>query len=157
MKAKILFSFLALFLVPVFLSVPALAQTASLVRVDKVSQSSFNRTVSQLETAIKGRGMMIVATVDHQNMLKMVGTAIKGSKTLEFGKPDMGKMVLTKSPEAGLETPARIYVYEGSDGRTVVSYYKPSGGFASYGKEHTNMAGQMMDQTLEEIVAEGTK
>ncbi len=101
--------------------------------------------------------MMIVATVDHQNMMSMVGVRIKGSKTLEFGKPDMGKMVLTKSPEAGLEVPARIYVYEGADGKTVVSYYKPSGGFASYGKEHTTMAGQMMDKTLEEVVAEGTK
>lgn len=157
MKAKILFSFLALFLVPIFLSGSALAQTASLMRVDKVSHSSFDKTVSQLETALKSRGMMIVATVDHQNMLSMMGTRIKGSKTLEFGKPDMGKMVLTKSPEAGLEVPARIYAYEGTDGKTVVSYYKPSGGFASYGKEHTNMAGQMMDKTLEEVVAEGTK
>ena len=157
MKAKILISFLALSLVPVFLSGRALAQTASLVRVDKVSGSSFDKTVSQLETALKGRGMMIVATIDHQNMMSMAGVRIKGSKTLEFGKPDMGKMVLTKSPEAGLETPGRIYVYERADGRTVVSYYKPSGGFASYGKEHTTMAGQMMDQMLEETVAEGTK
>ncbi len=160
MKSQILSSFLALSLL--FLFSPwsgdvSLAQTVSLVRVDKVSQSSFDQTVRQLETAIKGRGMMIVATIDHQNMLKMVGTTIKGSKTLEFGKPDMGKMVLTKSPEAGLETPARIYVYEGADGKTVVSYYRPSGGFSSYGKEHTTMVGHMMDQTWEEIVAEGTK
>ena len=157
MKTKILIPFLALFLVVIFSSGSALAQTASLVRVDKVSRSSFDKTVSQLETALKSRGMMIVATVDHQNMMSMVGVRIKGSKTLEFGKPDMGKMVLTKSPEAGLETPARIYVYESTDGKTVVSYYKPSGGFASYGKEHTNMAGQMMDKTMEEVVAEGTK
>jgi len=157
MKAKILISFSALLLVLGFLSGSALAQTASLVRVDKVSRSPFDKTLSQLETALKSRGMMIVATVDHQNMMSMVGVRIKGSKTVEFGKPDMGKMVLTKSPEAGLEVPGRIYVYESADGKTVVSYYKPSGGFASYGKEHTNMAGQMMDKTLEEVVAEGTK
>lgn len=135
----------------------AFAQDAKLARVDKVSQSPFDKTVSQLETAIKARGMMLVATIDHQNMLRMVGTSIKGSKTLEFGKPDMGKMVLTNSPEAGLEMPARVYVHEGADGKTVVSYYKPSGGFNGYGKDHTNMAGQMMDKTLEEIVADGTK
>ena len=70
----------------------AFAQTANLVRVDKVSQSPFDKTVSQLETAVKARGMMVVATIDHQNMLRMVGTNIKGSKTLEFGKPDMGKI-----------------------------------------------------------------
>jgi len=125
------------------------------VRVDKVSGSSFDKTLKQLETAIKSRGMMIVATIDHQNMMSMVGVRIKGSKTLEFGKPD--KMLMTKSPEVGLEIPLRIYVYESPDGKTVVSYYKPSGGFSSYGMEHTTMAGQMMDKTLEETVAEATK
>ena len=135
----------------------SLAQTVSLGRVDTVSRSSFDKTVRQLETAIKARAMMLVATIDHQNMMSMAGVRIKGSKTLEFGGPDMGKMVLTKSPEAGLETPAKIYVYERADGKTVVSYYKPSGGFSSYGKEHTSMAGQMMDKMLEEIVSEGTK
>lgn len=135
----------------------AYAQKADLVRVDKVSPRPFDKTVAQLETAIKARGMMLVATIDHQNMLRMVGVSIKGSRTLEFGKPDMGKMVLTASPEAGLEMPARVYVYERADGKTVVSYYKPSGGFSAYAGEHTTMAGQMMDKTLEEIVAEGTK
>ena len=69
----------------------------------------------------------------------------------------MGKMVLTASPEAGLEMPAKLYVYERADGKTVVSYYKPSSGFNGYGKDHTSMAGQMMDKTLEEVVANGTK
>lgn len=160
MKSQILSSFLALSLISLlspWSGDVSLAQTVNLVRVDKVSTISFDKTVNQLETALKRRGMMIVATVDHQNMMSMVGVRIKGSKTLEFGKPDMGKIVLTKSPEAGLEVPGRIYVYESADGKTVVSYYKPSGGFSSYGKEHTTMAGQMMDKTLEEVVAEGTK
>jgi len=63
---------------------PALAQ--SLVRVDKVSNSGFEKTARQLEIALKSRGMMVVATIDHQNMMKMVGGSIKGSKTFEFGK-----------------------------------------------------------------------
>jgi len=45
-------------------------------------------------------------------MLRMVGVRLGGSVTIEFGKPDMGKMVLPMSPEAGLEMPAKIYVYE---------------------------------------------
>ena len=131
--------------------------TASLVRVDKVSASSFDKTVSQLETAISARGNMTVATIDHQKMASVVGVRLKGSRTLEFGKPDMLKELMTKSPEAGLEIPAKIYVYENPGGKTVVSYYKPSGGFASYGKDHTNMAGQTMDEMLEDIVTQGTK
>lgn len=134
---------------------PAAAESAA--RIDTVSKSNFEKTVKQLETAIKGRGMMVVATVDHQNMLRMVGASVKGSKTLEFGKPDMMKMVIPSTPAAGLEMPMKIYVYEQADGKTVVSYFKPSAGFAAYGKEDLKMVGQMMDKTFEEMVAEATK
>jgi uncharacterized protein (DUF302 family) len=126
-------------------------------RVDKVSNSDFVRTVQQLETALKGKGMMIVATIDHQNMMRMVGASLKGSKTIEFGKPDMGKMTVAQNPESGLEMPGRIYVWERGDGKTVVSYYRAAPAFAAYGKDNLKMAGEMMDKMLDEIVAEATK
>ena len=135
----------------------SLAWAQSLVRVDKVSSSDFARTVQQLETALKGKGMMIVAAIDHQNMMKMVGGSIKGSKTFEFGKPDMLKMVMPVELAAGLEMPHKIYVYERADGKAVVSYYKPSTGFGVYGKDQLKMVGEMMDKMFDEIVAEATK
>lgn len=134
---------------------PALAQ--SLVRVDKVSNSGFEKTARQLEIALKSRGMMVVATIDHQNMMKMVGGSIKGSKTFEFGKPDMLKMVMPLDLAAGLEMPHKIYVYERADGTAVVSYYRPSGGFGAYGKDQLKMVGEMMDKVLDEIAGEATK
>jgi len=133
---------------------PAFAQSA---RVDKASEKSFETTVKQVETALKSKGMMIVATIDHQNMMKMVGMSVKGSKTIEFGKPDMGKMLFAADAAAGLELPGKIYVYERGDGKTVVSYSKASAGFAAYGKEELKKIGQMMDMMLEEIAAEATK
>ncbi len=108
----------------------AFAQAAE--RVDRVSTKGFEQTVKQLETALKGHGMMVVATVDYQNMLRMVGANVHGSKTLEFGKPDMMKQVMSAQPDIGLEMPLRTYVYERSDGKTVVSYYKPSAAFGRY-------------------------
>ena len=126
-------------------------------RVDRVSSSDFEKTVKQLETTLKGRGMMIVATLDHQNMLRMVGANVRGSKALEFGKPDMMKQVMAAHPEVGLEMPLRTYVYERTDGKAVVSYYKPSAAFGRYGMDDLKMMGQMMDKMLEEIAAEATK
>lgn len=135
----------------------SLTWAQSLVRVDKVSNSGFEKTAKQLETALKSRGMMVVATIDHQNQMRMVGGSLRGSKTLEFGKPDMLKMVMPSDPEAGLEMPHKIYVYERADGTAVVSYYKPSGGFSAYGKDQLKMVGEMMDKTFEEIVTDATK
>ena len=139
------------------LSGGSLAWAQSLVRVDNVSNSGFEKTAKRLETALKSRGMMVVATIDHQNMMKMVGGSIKGSKTFEFGKPDMLKMVMPSDPAAGLELPHKIYVYERADGAVAVSYYKASAGFSAYGKDQLKMVGQMVDKMLEEIVAEATK
>lgn len=126
-------------------------------RADRVSNSGFAQTVQLVETALKSKGMMIVATIDHQNMMRMVGSSIKGSKTIEFGKPDMGKMTVVPNPESGLEMPGRIYIWERGDGKTVVSYYRTAPAFAAYGKDNLKMAGEMMDKLLDEIVAEATK
>jgi uncharacterized protein (DUF302 family) len=139
----------------VLLGSVALAQAEPAARLDRVSNSDFARTVQQVETALKSRGMMIVATIDHQNMLRMVGASIRGSKTIEFGKPDMGKMTIAPNPEAGLEMPGRIYIWERGDGKAVVSYRQSALG--AYGKDNLTMAGQMMDKMLAEIVADATK
>lgn len=117
-------------------------------RVDVVSSKNFKQTVETLNKTIKSKGMMVVATVDHQNMLKMVGTKIGGATTIEFGKPDMGKMVFSMHPEAGLEMPARIYVYE-KDGKVTMSFYKSN--YAKYDKMLADMD-KMMDMMCSEIV-----
>lgn len=132
------------------------ARTEKGNRVDVVSAYPYAQTVDNLNTALKGQGMMIVATIDHQNMLSMAGASIKGAKTLEFGKPDMGKMLLPMHPEAGLEMPGKIYVWERSDGKTVVSYYKASAGFSNYDAEEVKKMGDMMDMMVSQIVQKAT-
>lgn len=125
-------------------------------RVDRVSAQNFQRTVKQLETALQSRAFMIVARADHQNMLRMVGASTKGALTVEFGKPDMMKMHLPTHPEIGLEMPMRIYVWERADGKTVVSYHRPSAVFAAYGPD-LKMMGGMMDGMFDQIAADATK
>ncbi len=126
-------------------------------RVDQVSASDFEKTVQQIKTAITSKGQMIVATIDHQNMLRMLGVNAKGAISIEFGKPDMLKTVLVPNPEIGLDIPSRVYIWQRHDGKTIVSYYKVAPVFAGYGKENLKMAGEMMDKMLAEIVAEGTR
>lgn len=116
-------------------------------RVDVVSSKNFKQTVETLNKTIKSKGMMVVATIDHQNMLKMVGASIKGATTIEFGKPDMGKMLFSMKPEAGLEMPAKIYVYENSKGKTIVSFYKTN--YAKYGADFAEMDGMMTMMSTE--------
>lgn len=133
---------------------PVVAQSAN--RVDRVSARDFETTVKQLETALQSRGFMIVLRADHQNMLRMVGANVKGSHAIEFGKPDMVKMYLPAHPEIGLDMPMRIYVWERADGKTGVSYHRPSAVFAPYGPD-LKMMGDMMDGMFDQIAADATK
>ncbi|MBI2843917.1 MAG: DUF302 domain-containing protein [Armatimonadetes bacterium] len=135
----------------------ARAQTSDGNRVDVVSSKRFDATVKALTTALKREGMMVVATIDHQNMLSMVGASIKGSKTIEFGKPDMGKMLLPMAPEVGLEMPGKIYVWERGDGKTIVSYRKVAPLYASYGDKKIAQAGMMMDMMTSKLAEAAAK
>ena len=54
-------------------------------RVDQVSKSSFANTLKKVDSALKEEHMMIVARVDHKNMLLMVGANIKGASKKSCG------------------------------------------------------------------------
>lgn len=146
---------LAMLLGLVFLGTNAFAADAT--RVDKESSKNFTATVKAVETALQSQGFMIVAKIDHQNMLQMVGARIKGATTVEFGKPDMGKMLLPMAPDAGLEFPGRYYVWERADGKTVVSYRRPSAALDTYGNEMLSTMGRDMDGMWDMIATEATK
>jgi uncharacterized protein (DUF302 family) len=134
---------------------PLAAQSSD--RIDRVSAQGFETTVKQLETALQSRGFMIVARADHQNMLRMVGANVKGSRTIEFGKPDMMKSSLPAHPEMGLEMPLRVYVWERADGKTVLSYHQPSAIFGAYGQPDLKMMGEMMDGMLDQLASDATR
>lgn len=135
-------------------ALPSWSQGAD--RVDKTSNLSFSDTVKKVEAVLKGEHMMVVAKIDHQNMLKMVGAKINGSVTIEFGKPDMGKMLFMMNPAVGMEMPHKIFIFETADKKVVISYQKASPGFAAYGQEAANMGG-MVDMMLEKIATEASR
>lgn len=135
---------------------PVWAQAQDPDRVDKTSRSSFSDTLKKLETALKSEGTMIVAQIDHRNMLTMVGTRIGGATTIEFGKADMGKMLLPMNAAIGLEMPGKIYVYEAAGGRVIVSYRKVARQFAAYGAEVAK-AGAMMDMLSDKVTSAATQ
>ncbi|MEX1999596.1 MAG: DUF302 domain-containing protein [Gemmatimonadales bacterium] len=100
---------------------------------------------------------MIVSRADHQNMLRMVGGVLNGARTIDFGKPDMMKSSLPAHPEIGLEMPMRFYVWERADGKTVVSYRRPSAIFAGYGSNDLQMMGEMLDGMFDQLATAATR
>lgn len=150
-------SLLSLAMLPGLLFLGTSASAKDATRVDRISNKDFPATVRAAETAIKSQGFMVVAKIDHQNMLKMVGANIKGTMTIEFGKPAMGKMLLPMAPEAGLEFPGRLYIWQRADGKTVVSYRKPSSDLGRYGNDMLTKMGNDMDGMWATFATAATK
>ena len=94
---------------------------------------------------------MIMATVDQGNMLSMTGLKLKATLFL-VGNPTVGKKVFEQNHGAGLYMPLRVYIYEDKDGRTYVSYDKPSSLLAQFDNQEINQTAAMLDQKLEGLV-----
>ncbi len=130
------------------LTVPASAQTA---RVATESHKSFDQTVAQLKTAVGQGGMMVMATVDQGNMLSMTGLQLKATLFL-VGNPTVGKKLFEQNHAVGLYVPLRVFVYEDKDGKTYVSYDKPSQLLAQFNNSEISQTAAMLDQKLQSLV-----
>jgi uncharacterized protein (DUF302 family) len=94
--------------------------------------------------------MMVMSTVDQGNMLKMTGLDMKGTLFL-VGNPNVGKQVFEKDPAAGLYLPLRVYIYQGSDNKTYLSYDKPSVVLKPFNNASIDQTAGMLDQKLDTL------
>lgn len=128
-----------------FAATTAFAQDA---HVSIPSSKSFDQTVEAFKMAVSKGGMMVMSTVDQGNMMKMAGLDMKGTLFL-IGNPNVGKQVFEKDPAAGLYLPLRVYIYQGSDVKTYLSYDKPSVVLKPFNKASIDQAAAMLDQKLD--------
>ena len=71
--------------------------------------------------------------------------------------PIVGKKLFTAGHAVGLFVPVRIFVYEGTDGHTYVSYLKPSAALGQLNNPQVSMIAQMLDQKIQGIAQAATE
>ncbi len=135
-------------LAALFTAVAATSAFAQEARVSVPSSKSFDQTVETFKMAVSKGGMMVMSTVDQGNMMKMTGLDMKGTLFL-VGNPNIGKQVFEKNPAAGLYLPLRVYIYQASDGKTYLSYDKPSVVLKPFKNGGIDQAAEMLDQKLD--------
>jgi uncharacterized protein (DUF302 family) len=135
-------------LAAVLMAFSASAAMAQEQRVSIPSNKSFEQTVDAFKAAVSKGGMMVMSTVDQGNMLKMTGLQMKGTLFL-VGNPTVGKQVFEKDPAAGLYLPLRVYIYQSSDGKTYLSYDKPSALLKPFNNSSIDQTATMLDQKLD--------
>lgn len=151
MKRKWLLSLAALAIGLAFSSM-AMAQS-SVVTVQ--SQHNFEQTVSKIKSATSQNGLMVMGHLNQGRMLSMTGLHLKAESFL-VGNPNMGKKLFSTDRSVGLFVPPRIFVYQGTNGHTYVSYEKPSAALGQLKNPKVSMMAKMLNQKLHGIAQAAT-
>ena len=82
-------------------------------------------TLNRFVSIIADHGLTLFTNIDQQAAARSVGMQMPCGNLLLFGSPLLGTQILLQRPEAGVDLPLRIYIWEDSLGGVFVSYPDP--------------------------------
>jgi uncharacterized protein (DUF302 family) len=71
---------------------------------------------------IADKGIMFFDEIDQAKLAADAGVTLLPSTLLVFGNPPLGTLFLTSDPDAGLDWPVRVLVYQDAKGDVWVAY-----------------------------------
>ena len=99
-------------------ALPDVAGLATL-ESDALVSVSFDRLRAALDAA---EPVGVVASIDHRQNAANAGLTLRPTRVVLFGNPQLGTPLMQANPQAGLDLPQKMLVYEDAEGRTVVAY-----------------------------------
>ena len=120
------------------------------------TEQSFDTLLQNLRQAISGNQMGLVAQASASRGAATRGISIPGNAVLMIFRNDYAVRMLTASVAAGFEAPLRIYVTENADGKTTITYRKPSAVFAPYNSADLDKMARELDVIFEKIIRDAT-
>jgi len=104
-----------------FLSFANAAPANGVVTVE--SAYSVDETVDRIKADIAEKGITFFTQVDQAALGTAAGVAgLRPSRLILFGNPALGTTFITGKPEAGLDWPVRVLVYQTADAKVFVAY-----------------------------------
>jgi uncharacterized protein (DUF302 family) len=139
----------------VILLLGASAQSSRLLAQDNSlrivqSKAAFDQTVKHLRQLVSKNGMMVLSELNQGNVLSMTGLKLNAI-SLFVGNPNIGKKLFTADRGVGIVIPVRVNVYENTNGKTYVGYFKPSAQLARFKNENIRKIAKMLDEKLAKL------
>jgi uncharacterized protein (DUF302 family) len=91
-----------------------------IVRVKSVYP--MGETIDRLKQDIGHKGIMFFSEVDQAKLAAGAGITLRPSVLLTFGNPPLGTQFITSNPNAGLDWPVRLLVFENEKGEVLAAY-----------------------------------
>jgi uncharacterized protein (DUF302 family) len=83
-------------------------------------------TMNRLEAAVKTKGMMVFARIDHAAAASAVGLSLRPTEVLIFGNAKAGTPLMQSVQTVGIELPLKALVWQDTSGDTWLSYNDPA-------------------------------
>ncbi|WP_322521351.1 DUF302 domain-containing protein [Guyparkeria halophila] len=89
------------------------------------SQHGVAETEARLIEAVEGKGLTVMARVDHQANAKTVDMEMPATRLVIFGNPAAGTQLMKCAPTVAIDLPMKMLIWE--DGDTVKVAYNTAG------------------------------
>jgi len=112
-------------------------------------------TLERLAAAVRGRGMAVMARIDHAGAAARVGLELRPTEVLIFGNPRAGTPLMQAAQTVGIDLPLRALVWQDASGKTWLSYNDPRWLAERHGIGEAAMVGGLA-ATLEAVAKAAT-
>ncbi|GAB1544339.1 hypothetical protein NUACC21_70150 [Scytonema sp. NUACC21] len=115
-----------------------------------LASKSWDEFREAIASKIGSSGLMTFTKIDHGSLMSLASQGVK-AKLYVIGNPLIAKQMLEQNLGVGLYVPLRLFVYEDQEGRTQITYDKPSSLLKEFQNEKISAVAQMLDRKLEEL------
>jgi len=109
----------------------------------------FADTVALLKQDVASKGLVFFQEVDQQKLAADAGIATQPSTLLVFGNPALGTQFITANPQAGIDWPVRLLVYQDQAGQVWAEYTD----FAYIAQRHAIASRDPQFEKASEVIA----
>ena len=89
------------------------------------SPRSVPETLARLETIVMGKGLTILAQIDHSGDAAKAGLSMRPTQLLIFGNAKAGTPLMVASPGVAIDLPLKALVWQTADDKVWLSYNSP--------------------------------
>ena len=129
--------------------------------VTKASPSTADETIEKFEAAVKKRGFVVFARLDHAAAAAAAGQKMPRSTVVVFGNPRLGTSNFLAKPTLAIDLPLKALVWEDSNGKVFLSYnsaeYLHHQLYERHGAPYNKDATEKLGEGIEAMAAEAVK
>ena len=114
-------------------------------------------TIARLKKDVADKGIMFFMEIDQARLAAGAGIALRPSTLLIFGNPQLGTQFITSRPEAGLDWPVRLLVFEDEKGGVWMAYTDFGWIARRHGIKDRDAQFKMASDVIASITARATK